>query len=170
MDYRIIRSGRRSLALEITRGGEVLVRAPRRVPDEAVRRFVGQHGAWIEKNLARVRGRLERRPEPDEAEAARLRALAKAVLPEKVARWADRMGVRPTRLTVTSARTRFGSCSAKNAVSFSWRLMDYPDEAVEYVVVHELAHILHHDHSPAFYACVERYLPDYRERKKLLRD
>jgi len=170
MDYQLIRSDRRSLALQISREGGLIVRAPRYVPDAAVRRFVGQHERWIETNLARARERLALRPEPDAAERERLRALAKAVLPEKVSRWAARMGVRPTRLTITSAATRFGSCSGKNAISFSWRLMRYPDEAVEYVVVHELAHILHHDHSPAFYACVERYLPDYRERKKLLRD
>ncbi|MBR7150378.1 MAG: M48 family metallopeptidase, partial [Oscillospiraceae bacterium] len=65
--------------------------------------------------------------------------------------------------------TRFGSCSGKNALSFSWRLMQYPMEAVDYVVVHELAHIREHNHSSAFYAIVERYLPDWRERAALLK-
>ena len=63
----------------------------------------------------------------------------------------------------------FGSCSGKNRLSFSLYLMAYPETAIEYVVVHELAHIRHHDHSPAFYREVEAYLPDWRARRALLR-
>ena len=86
-----------------------------------------------------------------------------------MAHWAQRMGVQPTGITVTAARTRFGSCSGKNRLSFSLYLMAYPETAIEYVVVHELAHIRHHDHSPAFYREVEAYLPDWRARRALLR-
>ena len=91
------------------------------------------------------------------------------MLPGKVAAYARRMGVAPASVRITSARTRFGSCSAKNGLCFSWRLMQYPEAAVDYVVVHELAHIRHHDHSPAFYAFVAQFLPDYRQRAALLR-
>lgn len=80
------------------------------------------------------------------------------------------MGLVPTGIKVTSARTRFGSCSGKNSICFSWRLMLYPSEAIDYVIVHELAHIRHHDHSPAFYTLIERYMPDWRERMKLLKE
>lgn len=86
-----------------------------------------------------------------------------------VAQWAQRMGVQPAGVSVTAARTRFGSCSGKNRLSFSLYLMDFPPAAIEYVVVHELAHIRHHDHSPAFYREVETYLPDWRQRRALLR-
>ena len=61
------------------------------------------------------------------------------------------------------------SCSGKNRLCFSWRLMDYPEEAIDYVVVHELAHIRHHNHSRDFYALVASILPDYKERQALLR-
>ena len=91
------------------------------------------------------------------------------MLPERVAYWAARMGVEPAGITITAARTRFGSCSGKNRLSFSLYLMDYPAEAIEYVVVHELAHIEHHNHSAAFYKLIEQYLPDYRSRIKLLK-
>mgnify|MGYP000174709420 CR=1 FL=1 len=79
------------------------------------------------------------------------------------------MGLVPAGIKITSARTRFGSCSGKNSICFSWRLMLYPPEAIDYVIVHELAHIRHHDHSPAFYREVEAYLPDWRARRALLR-
>ena len=72
-------------------------------------------------------------------------------------------------ITITGARKRFGSCSGKNRLSFSWRLMDYPPAAIDYVVVHELAHIRHHNHSPAFYELVASVLPDYKKRQALLR-
>ena len=79
------------------------------------------------------------------------------------------MGLRPAGVTITGAEKRFGSCSAKNRICFSWRLMQYPEEAVDYVVVHELAHILHKNHGKAFYACVEEVLPDWRARRALLK-
>ena len=91
-------------------------------------------------------------------------------LPRRVAYWAARMDVMPTGLRITSARTRWGSCSGKNSLCFSLFLMRYPPEAIDAVVVHELAHIRHHDHSPAFYAEVERYLPDWRARRELLKN
>ena len=94
---------------------------------------------------------------------------AKEILPPKVAHYAALLGVEPTGLTVTSARTRFGSCSGKNRLSFSWRLMDYPEEAIDYVVVHELCHIRHHDHSPAFYDLIASVMPDHKARRALLR-
>ena len=80
------------------------------------------------------------------------------------------MGLVPAGIKITSARTRFGSCSGKNSICFSWRLMLYPPEAIDYVIVHELAHIRHHDHSPAFYALIEQHLPDWKVRMKLLKE
>lgn len=79
------------------------------------------------------------------------------------------MNLYPTALKITSAKTRFGSCSGKDSICFSYLLMRYPDEAIDYVVVHELAHIKHKNHSKAFYTLIEKYLPDYKEREKLLK-
>jgi hypothetical protein len=168
-DYEIRRSDRRTLGLELTREGKLLVRAPRFVTGAAIRRFVAEHEDWIRSAEARQAQRAAAHPEPSEAERRALIERARAVLPGKVEHYAAIMGVQPTRITITSARTRFGSCSAKNSLSFSWRLMGYPEEAVDYVVVHELAHILHHDHSPAFYAAVAAVLPDHKRRRALLR-
>ena len=65
---------------------------------------------------------------------------------------------------------RYGSCSSKNSICYSWRLMEKPGAAIDYVVVHELAHLKHKNHGPGFYACVAGVLPDYRERRKLLKE
>lgn len=168
-DYRLIRSRRRTVALEITREGEVLVRAPMRMPRAMIDAFVAARKDWIAAHLAKVRTWREAHPPLTDDQVEALRRRAREVLPGKVAHYAALMGVQPTAVRITSARTRFGSCSAKNSISFSLYLMQYPDEAVDYVVVHELAHIRHHDHSPAFYDEVARYLPDYKARMALLK-
>ncbi len=72
------------------------------------------------------------------------------------------MGVKPTAVKINSARTRYGSCSGRNSLNFSLFLMDKDDEFIDYVVVHELAHIKHHNHSKAFYEFVEKFIPDYK--------
>lgn len=166
----VIRSRRRTIGLEVTREGRVLVRAPLRASSSSIERFVRDHADWIAKAQARQLARLEAHPEPDAAQRAALLRRAKQELPPKVAFYAQCMGVQPTGITITSARTRFGSCSAKNRLCFSWRLMDYPEAAVDYVVVHELAHIVHKNHGPQFWAFVEQYMPDYRARRAMLRE
>ena len=170
IEYELIRSRRKTLAVQVTREGRVLVRAPLRLAKYRIEQFVTEHVGWITQALAAQQTRREAHPEPDAAKQAELIRRAKEELPPKVRYYADLMGLHPTGLKITSARTRFGSCSGKNSICFSWRLMDYPEPAIDYVVVHELAHIAHHDHSPQFWALVERYLPDYRQRRAMLRE
>lgn len=168
--YELVRSRRKTLAIEVDRTGRVVIRAPMRATGEQIERFVAAHADWIARAQARQRARLAAHPEPDEARRAELIRRAKEELPPKVAYYAQLMGVQPTGVRITSARTRFGSCSGKNSLCFSWRLMEYPEAAVDYVVVHELAHITHKNHGPRFWALVERYIPDYRARRALLRE
>lgn len=93
---------------------------------------------------------------------------ARAELSDRVARWAPAVGVVPAGLKINGARTRWGSCTARNSLNFSWRLLLCPAAQVDYVVVHELCHILQKNHSPKFWALVERVLPDFRNRRKSL--
>lgn len=169
INYKLVRSRRKSLALEVNKEACVIVRAPVRVPEREIARFVESHAEWISRAQKRQMERRAAHPEPDEAKRAELQRHAREELPLKVRRYACLMGVRPAAVKITSARTRFGSCSGKNSICFSWRLMEYPDEAVDYVVVHELAHIVHKNHGPHFWALVARYMPDYKQRRALLR-
>jgi predicted metal-dependent hydrolase len=86
-----------------------------------------------------------------------------------VEKYAAIMGVFPEHVSINSAKTRFGSCSSKKRLNFSCRLMTYDERAIDYVVVHELAHLKHLNHSKDFWAFVEKFMPDYKERKKLLK-
>ena len=166
--YELIRSRRKTLALEITRDCRVLVRAPMHLSRERIDAFVDQHADWIARHLERQRA-AGLPQEPTEAEIRALKARAWAVLPQKVADWSRKMGLTPTGLKITTARKRYGSCSGKNSLCFSCFLMNSPEEAVDLVVVHELCHIREKNHGPGFYALLSRYLPDYKERKKLLK-
>ena len=168
--YTLIRARRRTLSLQLDREGNAVVRAPYGVKKEFIDRFVAGHADWLKRAREKQASRHLAHPEPTEDERKALIARAKEYLPARVAYWSNIMGLTPTGLKITSARTRFGSCSGKNSLCFSWRLMQYPSDAIDYVVVHELAHIRHHDHSPAFYALVERYMPDWRARMQLLKE
>ena len=169
MEYTLIRSRRKTLAIEVTREAQIVVRAPLRCPQRQIDAFVESRQAWIESAVARQKERLAQHPPLTEAEMEALRQKAKAHIPPRVTYWAARMGLAPAAVKITSARTRFGSCSSKNTLCFSLYLMQHPDEAIDAVVVHELCHMRHRNHSPAFYAEVERWLPDYRTREKLLK-
>ena len=169
IEYQLIRSKRRTLSVEVDSSGSVLVRAPRLMPKWRIEAFVAERRAWIEGARARQAKRQAKLPQIREEDKPMYVKMAKAILPPKIEGYAQRMGVQPTGLTITSARTRFGSCSGKNRLSFSWRLMAYPEAAIDYVVVHELAHIRYKDHSRAFYGFIESVLPDYRDRIRLLK-
>jgi predicted metal-dependent hydrolase len=97
------------------------------------------------------------------------RAQARQILTERVDLYANQYGFQYKRIGITSARTRWGSCSANGSLNFSWRLILAPLEAVDYVVVHELVHTVFHNHSKRFWKKVETIMPDYKERRKWLR-
>lgn len=169
MDYRLIRSTRKTVSIEITRDGELLVRAPRHCPEKEIDRLLIEKQHWIESHMAQQQVRRAAHPEPDELRWEELRRFAQDYVPQRLAYYSQIMGVTPTALHYSKAKTRFGSCSSKNSITFSLRLMEYPLPAIDYVIVHELAHIRHKNHSHAFYQFVASILPDYKSREQLLK-
>ena len=168
-DYTVIRSKRKTLALEITPELKILVRAPMRAPMREITKLVENNADWIERNLEKQRERAALRPTLTADDIAALKKKAAEIIPPRVAHYAAIMGLKPAGVKITSAVKRFGSCSGKNRLCFSYRLMLYPEAAVDYVIVHELAHIRHKNHGRDFYALIESILPDYKERKKLFK-
>lgn len=96
------------------------------------------------------------------------RAEAAAHFARRVEHYAPLLGVRPSKVTIRGQRSRWGSCSAKGTLSLNWRLMLAPGELADYVLVHELCHLRHLDHSPCFWAMVGGVIPDYRRRRRRL--
>ena len=164
--YTLIRSSRRSMAIEIRPGGVVLVRVPKGVSDRAARAFVAGYLDRVMESVERMKAQ-PRAEEPDAEQIKRLRERAASEMPKRAAYWCERLGVRVGRVTITAARKRWGSCSSSGNICFSYLLMRCPDAFIDYVALHEAAHLVHRDHSRAFYALIEQHMPDYRERLKL---
>lgn len=173
LPIRVIRSDRKTIALQITPEGEILLRSPRRCTQEQLRRFVDEKRPWLEKHLAQVHARQQEARQEGSLSMEEIRALADRaleVIPQRVRHFAPMVGVSYGRITIRNQRTRWGSCSGKGNLNFNCLLMLAPPEVLDYVVVHELCHRLEMNHSPRFWAQVERVIPDWRERRRWLRE
>ena len=168
MNYEVKYSARRTVALAV-KDGRLIVKAPYGTPREKIEDVILSHISWVEKHVIKQQERAARIGELTEERIKELKKQAKRIIPQKVEYYSKIMGLKYGRITITSAKTRFGSCTSAGNLSFSYRLMLYPDEAVDYVVVHELAHLVELNHSPRFYAIVASVMPDYKERQKILK-
>lgn len=209
--HRLLRSKRRTLALIIERDGSLTVRAPIRMGESQVYRFVEAKQDWIKRKQAEVKkncsvtrqfvegelfhfmGRafpLRLVSEPQRALTlgedgfqlggsrtgdgralfvAWYRTQARRVIEERVLYFARLHGFKVGKIRISSAQTRWGSCSRKGVLSFTWRLVMAPIEVIDYVVVHELSHLRYMNHSPEFWSLVEQILPDYKRRRAWLK-
>ncbi len=95
--------------------------------------------------------------------------IAKSHINQRIEFFSKQMNVKPAKIGITSAKTRWGSCSGKNSVNFSWKLIMADERTIDYVLIHELAHIKQHNHSPKFWNIVESIMPDYKEQKEKLK-
>ena len=189
-DIEVIRSKRKTIAIEINREGRVLVRAPYNVGNLRIREFVESHSGWIEKNLKKIKEQrsadhmtgdsdgfdadgiisTDNLPELSEADIATLTDTAKVVIPGKAALYAEQIGVTYGRITIRHQKSRWGSCSAKGNLNFNCLLMQAPEEILDYVIIHELCHRKQMNHSSKFWAEVEAVCPDYKKRRRWLKD
>ena len=169
MDYKVVYSGRKTISLCVKEGA-LIVKAPYSTKKAKIEKLICSHEDWINKHIEKQKQKNEKYGNLTDERIAELRKEAKQILPQKVAYYAKIMGLKYGRITITSAKTRFGSCSSKGNIAFSYRLMMYPEAAIDYVVVHELAHLRELNHSSDFYKVVASVLPDYKERIKLLKN
>lgn len=171
-DYQVKRSKRKTISIEITKELCVLVRCPMRFPKREIEHFLAKNEAWISFHLETMKKRVEQEQKHklNERQVSALKEKAKEVLPQRIAYYSALTGLIPAGIKITSAEKRFGSCNAKDSLCFSFRLMLYPPEAVDYVVVHELAHIRYKNHGKQFYALIAQVLPDYKKRERLLKN
>ena len=178
MDYELIRSKRKSIAIQVRPDGRIVVRAPLRMPARQIDRFVRDNAEWIDRHIRKARQKRELEAAhpvtPLTAEQLdTLKKRARAAFPDRVAHYAPLVGSKGVtygRISIRSQRTRWGSCSAEGNLNFNCLLLLAPPQVLDYVVVHELCHRLHMNHSADFWADVEQVMPDYRQRKKWLKD
>lgn len=163
------RTKRKTVSLEVNQYSDVIIRAPLNFPEKEVVNIIEKHSSWLIKAIEKQRRRSKMYPEPSDAEIYELKKKSYEILPQKVKYFSDLTGLVPLEIKITGAKKRFGSCSSRNSICFSYLLMQYPEECIDYVVLHELAHIRYHNHSKDFYGLIEKYMPDYKERVKILK-
>ena len=160
IEYELIRSNRKTLTIQVKPDGSVIVRAPVRLAKYRIAKFAQQ------EKLEKYRENMHVITDEERQEGI---LQAKKIFPERTAYFAERMGVTYNRITIREQKTRWGSCSSAGNLNFNWKLVLMPSELLDYVVVHELAHRKEMNHSPRFWAVVEKELPDYRERREKLK-
>lgn len=169
MNYKLIRTKRKTIGISVDDSLNVIVRAPYFMPKDAIDKCVKSNIPGIQKAVERKRNYIERFNSYSSGDISLLKERAKKIIFPKVEYYSKIMGVFPGGVKITSAKKRFGSCSSKNSICFSCYLAEYPEEAIDYVVVHELAHITEKNHSKRFYSLVNEVLPDYKSREALLK-
>lgn len=169
----VVYSNRKSVAIQIKPDGTVVLRAPYGVPKRELNRILEEKRSWIEVHLQEIKEREAEQkalPKFSMQEIKELANKALAYIPERVKYYAPIVGVNYTRITIRNQKTRWGSCSSKGGLNFNCLLMLTPPEVIDYVVVHELCHRKEMNHSKAFWAEVEKVLPDYKSAKRWLRE
>lgn len=172
LQVNIIYSNRKTIAIEVNMDG-ILVRAPRGMSRREIKAFLNEKRSWIEKHLGEMQARkhaLEQLQPFTVEEMKTLAQKARVIIPERVKKYAPIVGVNYGRITIRNQRSRWGSCSGKGNLNFNCLLVLFPDEVIDYVVIHELCHRKHMNHSAEFYAEVERVFPEYRRCRKWLKE
>lgn len=175
MKVTVIRSNRKTVAIQVNSDLSVTVRAPRSASEKDIEEILKKKEAWISKHIEKIKETKERfEAEPTE-KLTREKVIALAdealkVIPERVEYFAKVIGVTYGKITVRNQKTRWGSCSSKGNLNFNCLLMLAPPEVLDYVVVHELCHRKQMNHSKAFWLEVEKVLPNYKEVRKWLKE
>jgi len=208
IQYKIVRSDRKSVVLVINSEAKLIVRAPFDFKESEIEKFIKQKKRWILEKQKKISA-LDTKHSPvafkngesfmylggdytikyskvskikvsdenilvpkgfkKEKIISWLKREAKKLITEHLEKYADIMNVRYSKLRVSGARTRWGSCSGKNTLSFTWRLIMCPIHVIDYVIVHELSHITHKNHSPEFWAKVKSVIPNWKEQRNWLK-
>ena len=172
IDFELIRSNRTTCQIQVRADGSILVRAPRRMPERYIERFVLEKSDWIEKVLKKLSDAKERMNDAEPLSPEEIMRLSKEALDyisKRVEYYASIVGVEYGRITVRNQKTRWGSCSGKKNLNFNCLLMLTDEKIIDYVVVHELCHLKEMNHSKDFWAEVERVLPDYKASRAWLK-
>ena len=186
MNVKIIRSNRKTLAIQINPDLSVTVRAPIYASQREIGRILKEKEGWIQKHIEKIREQEAKRKEMygekgeygksaereylSNEEIHKLAEKALEYIPKRVSYFAKQIGVTYGKITIRNQKTRWGSCSSKGNLNFNCLLMLTPPEVIDYVVVHELCHRKEMNHSGAFWAEVEKVIPDYKEQVKWLKE
>lgn len=176
LSYTVIRSRRRTCGISIASDGKLTLRVPLGTSEREIQHILLEKQHWIIRHYLDVMEKAQTRPVSNLNETQRTALekryieAAREYFPKRAAYFQTLTGGEYHRITIRDQKTRWGSCSAKGTLSFNWRLMLAPPAVLDYVVVHELCHLTHMDHSKAFWQAVENVCPDYRTHRRWLKE
>lgn len=166
---KVVRQKRKSMQIKIEKDLNVTVKVPLNASKYSVDEFIDGHRKWIEDNIKKQKSMNDSIVPFTKTEIEQMKKKALEIIPGVVSSYAKIMGVKYSSLEIKSLKSKWGSCTNTGKIIINMRLMAAPENILEYVVVHELAHRKVMNHSSEFYKVVERYKPDYRECKKFLK-
>ena len=172
-EIEIVRSRRKTMTAEIEPDGRVIVRAPMKMPLSEITRFLNEKSSLIEKHVRRRMAENEKLSETRPFTPEEIRKMADTaveIIPRRVRYFAELKGISYNRITIRNQKTRWGSCTSAGNLNFNCLLVMTPPEVLDSVVVHELCHRLHPDHSKAFYDAVYKVFPEYDRCDKWLKE
>jgi len=185
--YTVERSKRKSVGIVVERTGAVRVLAPKNVSLSEIQRIVMQKQSWIRSKLHHVSftnqkknrykdtlpymgSEIEKIKVSDNKALERwYREQAKVLINERVAFWGHKMGRFPSQISVKAQKSRWGSCTSNGQLLLNWRLILAPIEVIDYVIIHELAHLYQMNHSKAFWSIVDQFDPHFKEKRRWLK-
>lgn len=170
----VIRSARKTIGLQVKENGAVLLRVPNRLSAHELQDFLNREQSWIWQKTEQMQSRIKQRETTgatpvDELSREELEKI-KEKIGSRVSYYSKIMGVTVGKITIRNQKTRWGSCSSKGNLNFNYQLYYLPNELLDYVVVHELSHRRHMNHSAEFWTEVEKYCPDYKTYRKQLKE
>jgi predicted metal-dependent hydrolase len=164
INFELIRQKRKTISIHI-KDNKVVVKAPLYYPADKINAFVQSKENWINIKLSETKEQIVL----SESEIKELKIKAKKYLPQRTSYFAEKTNLFPKSVKITSAKTRWGSCSGKDNISYTYRIMILPNHLIDYIILHELCHIKQKNHGKGFYDLLETFLPDYKNLQKELR-
>lgn len=173
ISYTVEREKRKSVSLHLYSDGRVIVRAPKFLPEGIIHFFLSRKLAWVEKKvfyfLEHPTTILNKKKSSQKQEYLQYKEVTRKHVHEKLSYFNQHYGFSYNQVRIKNTKSRWGSCSLKKNLNFSYKLALLPEHLLDYVVVHELCHLKELNHSRAFWSLVEKVIPDYEKRRKELR-
>ncbi len=174
LTLQVIRSARKTIGLQVKEDGSVLLRIPNHLSARALQDFLNREQSWIWQKAEQMQLRIKQRETTGATPVEQLSAKELEKIKEKIGfrvrHYSKIMGVTVGKITIRNQKTRWGSCSSKGNLNFNYQLYYLPEELLDYVVIHELAHRRHMNHSADFWAEVEKYCPNYKTYRQQLKE
>ncbi len=158
LEYEIRYSKIKNVYIQI-KEGKVIVKAPKKVSKKEIEKIIKQKSDWIQKALEKEIKKQEKQPLYTKEEFKR-------IIEKNVNELVQLTGLKPNKITINQIKYAWGSCSSKKNITLNLELIKYSQEAIRYVILHELCHIKYMNHSKDFWNLVEKYMPNYKQVKK----